>query len=189
LKKYFRLAIAAALLAAVIIPAGGCQKAPAPTTTALTGKAYTNTEHGFSLQYPAGWNADEGYEQAIVIFSGPVIETGGAVNINITKEEFTPEMKLLKAPLSDLIDASIVELGKITGDFQVLGQSETTVDGNAASKLVYSFVLSGKTIQGYQVYTIIGDLIYVITYTSTPQSYETYVKESELVVNSFKMNQ
>ena len=92
------LGLAALLLVAACAPPLTPTPTPSPTPPPqMETLTYTDSEHGFSVEYPKDWDVQAGFMGPIVIFVGPVEEeTGGAININIgaTTPAESPEVTL-----------------------------------------------------------------------------------------------
>ncbi|MDP6142475.1 MAG: hypothetical protein QGF23_03430, partial [Dehalococcoidales bacterium] len=58
-------------------------------------QTYTNSEYGFSVNYPADWDAREGIVGLVVAFDGPTVLEGiYDVNINVNAERIDEKMTL-----------------------------------------------------------------------------------------------
>src|SRR4030042_1739298 len=88
---FIRIVTLLALLALLV----GCQPQPTPATSTLTSesKTYTNSEEGFSFEYPADWVFVEDYMGLLVFVAGPEVLGGEyTVNINVAKEQLSGEV-------------------------------------------------------------------------------------------------
>ncbi len=178
MRKAFFYCIITVLVLTLALPADGCGSSGK--------KTYANSQYGFTVDYPAGWAMEEGVSGSIVIFKGPVMEeTGGRVNINITNEQL-PESSNTSA--EDYLNLTDTQLAKGFANYAKLETSDLTVSGIPAKKMIYVFDMQGFNLKANQVYLIEDHNAFTITFVAAPDSYDKYTGESDMVINSFKLN-
>ncbi|MBQ4601776.1 MAG: hypothetical protein IJB24_02845, partial [Clostridia bacterium] len=64
----------------------------------------------------------------------------------------------------------------------------TTLSGEPANKYVYTATVTGTTYQFMQIVCIREMTVYVITYTSTPDSYDSNMEDVEKILDNFSFN-
>jgi hypothetical protein len=172
----------------------GCQKQTTPKTSSnlpatastLTGKTYSNSQYGFSIQYPADWPPKEGASGTIVIFAGPAVTaTGGIININITSEKLPDSPKM---SVSDYAKAGETQLQNAFANYAKASESNATIGGQPAVVRVFTGSINNISLKFAQAYLIKGNLSYIITYTSTPDMFDKYSDFFNLAITSFKFN-
>jgi len=157
---------------------------PSPTMGTLT---YTNSEHGFSVEYPEDWNCVESGlpEGEIVAFIGPIVplaETEFTINIGISSWELQPPIPTLE----EWYRANQMYMMEVAEDYENLDEYSTIISGLRA-------IVSTNTRSQYG-YKIMGSLAgllkekrcYIITYMTPPEFYNDYVDCFELMISSFK---
>ncbi|MBR6916857.1 MAG: hypothetical protein IKN38_01610, partial [Clostridia bacterium] len=86
---------------------------------------------------------------------------------------------------------------KVYEDFEVISETESVLDGAAATKFVFTGALTHdgakevyKFMQIAAVHrnTLSAPEVYVITYTSSPDSYDSHIDEVEKMIANFKFN-
>jgi hypothetical protein len=132
----------------------------------------------------------EGAAQVIVAFISPAEDESDVFgeNLNIVIENISAASPI---SLNDYVNAGIENL---KDGFQhltiVQPPTEITIDGKPAMTVVYTGTsplhasLTGKILQ---VFTIKGDSGYILTFTSTPETYSTYAPTFEKILQSFKI--
>lgn len=200
MKKLLFLSITMILVLALIPLSNSCQKqTPSATTTAspptslvptsqpaIASNTYTNSENGFTVEYPADWDLEEGISGTIVFFAGPAIgKTGGMININIVNENL-PESP--KVTLEDYNKLGELQVKKSVENYQKLEEHNSTVSGFPAILRTYSFDMQGLNIKGTQAIFLKDNVAYGITFTATPDTYADYAGCFDLVMNSFKLD-
>ena len=70
--------------------------------------------------------------------------------------------------------------------FEVITENEAKVlDERNAVRYVYKMKLNGKEYQCMQTVAAFSNIFYVITYTSTPEFYESHLEDIELILSNF----
>ncbi len=69
------------------------------------------------------------------------------------------------------------EIEKVFDDFTLESEENTTVDGQYAKKFVYTASLGGYRYRYQQVAAIKGTSVYLFTYASTEENYETHLDQ------------
>ncbi len=96
------------------------------------GSAYTNAQYGFSATTPAGWKQGS-YPGTAVTFASPKIVQAFAPNINVIVQAL-PGGTTLKA----VNEATLSQIKTLITDGKVISQKATTLNGLAATQLVYT---------------------------------------------------
>ena len=71
-------------------------------------------------------------------------------------------------------------------DFRVR-ESNTTLAGNPAYKIVYTGLEANVDLQAMMVLTIKGDRAYIISYTAEPEKYSYYLPTVQKITDSFEI--
>lgn len=92
--------------------------------------------------------------------------------------------------LDSYLDLSLEQI-RNNDDFELIESSESVLGGFEARKIIYktSFEQLGdeNSLQLMQIFTIINNKAYLITYTAEPSSYDKYMNEVNEVINSFSL--
>lgn len=156
---------------------------PPPQMETLT---YTNSEHGFSVEYPKDWDVQAGFVVTIVTFVGPVEEeTGGAININIgaTKPAKFQEMKL--EGYVRLFQLGVEENAE---NYEKVDEYNAVVDDLAAIVWTWKEDFVGNTLMVTMAFFVKEDVVYAISYGATSELYGDYLDCFELVLSTFKFD-
>ena len=153
--------------------------APPPPT--VEGQTYTNSEYGFSCDFPKDWGVEEGIAST-VMFVGPVTgEYDYMVNISIIVEELP-----LKWELDELVRMSDLQTKQQFPDYVVVQQYETTIGGESAIVQVFTIEVMGMPFKDAVATFLKGKTVYMITLDVTEDLYEQYRDEFALVITTFK---
>ena len=157
---------------------------PPPQMETLT---YTDSEHGFSVEYPEDWDVKAGFLATIVTFVGPFEEeTGGAININIgaTKPAEFPEMKL-----EEYVRSVKLQVEADAENYKELDEYNTVVDDLVAIVWTWQEDFARTTLMVTMAFFVKEDFVYAISYGATPELYDEYLDCFELVLSTFKFEQ
>ena len=167
-----------ALLLSATIP--GCGE------TQSIGEIYENEWYGFSCRYPIDWELQASPAGNLVLFAGPM-DAGNAfrININILVEELVDYAGI---SLEDYTEISEIQFQESLDDYLRLDLNDTSISGMAARLITYSFAMETLKIKGTQAFFIRDDIAYIVTYSATPDSYDEYYPEFELVYASFNFD-
>lgn len=186
--RYFvALGLAALLLVAACAPPLTPTPTPSPTPPPqMETLTYTDSEHGFSVEYPKDWDVQAGFMGTIVIFVGPVEEeTGGAININIgaTTPAESPEVTLEE--YARLFQLGVEEDAK---DYEKVDEYDAVVDDLPAIVCTWKEDLAGTTLTVTMAFFMKEDVVYGISYGATSEVYGDYLNCFELVLDSFNFD-
>ena len=155
--------------------------APPPPTVA--GQTYTNSEYGFSCDFPEGWTAEEGVGQAVLFAGSTEGEYGYMVNISIGVEELP-----VRWELDEYVRMSEVQAKSAYPDWTVVQQYESTVGGVPSIVQVVTVEAMGYPLKDAFAFFMKGTTAYVIGLDITEDLYEQYRDEFALVITTFKFD-
>ena len=190
-----KLLILCTVIMLVLLPVAlviGCQKQPAPflipsVLPPIEALTYTNSEYGFSLDYPTDWDVEEGWKETVVSFTGPIVLKGAdyqyAVSTLVAAEQL-PEDITLKDYFLLTLNA------QETAGFSRFTFSHGTISGLAAEIAVMSATLKiGKEkipLKDILAILIKDNIGYVIAYDVPAEFHDEYLDAFELAVSTFK---
>ena len=158
---------------------------PSPTPTPiLETLTYTNSEWGFSVEYPKDWSIHEGSGVATVVFVGPLIkETGGQISIIIGAQDLTEFPNLT---LEECVDFAKLGIEEGAQNYEEVGEYDAVVDGLPAIVWSWREELEGTKLLGTMANFMKDDVLYLINYGATPSCYDNYLDCFELMLSTFK---
>ena len=164
----------------------GCQQQsePPPSPLAPETLAYTNSEYGFSLEYPKDWNVEEGSAGTVVLFAGPLVgEYEYMVNINIVTEELPSEMTV-----QDYARMAELQQKKAWSDYVKVKEYTSTIVGLPAVVKTFIATPIDVPLKDIQVFFIKDKVAYIITYNAAIDSHDEYVEFFDLAISTFKFD-
>jgi len=196
MKKTVALCIIVLLVVMSVASSFGCQQqaalAPPPAQTpkpTIGSLIYTNSEHGFSVEYPTDWNLEENLTEQekftgiVIKFLGPlpaeydnravIIIEADKLPSEFTAEEYAEvvEIRILKKNLPDYVNL----------------EEQTTVIGGVPSLMrTFTATMQDAPHKDIQAYFTKENVGYAITYDVTIDSHDKYVGCFELVTSTFK---
>ncbi len=168
--KLSRLCRPVALLLAVLLlalPMASCSKRgefapPAGYQAASDEKA------DFHFYVPDKWTVDYSTGAAGAYFSAA---DPSSVSV------MAWELPHADTSLDEWWELNRAEIEKVFDDFTLESEENTTVDGQYAKKFVYTASLGGYRYRYQQVAAIKGTSVYLFTYASTEENYETHLDQ------------
>lgn len=162
------------------------ESVPPPSTPSIESLTYTNTEHGFSVKYPNGWDSTEGVMDSIVTFTAPsLIEEEFFLNIIIVSDKLD---KFLAWTLEDYVNTNEMQFQVIFDDYEKVNEYRTTISDCPANVLEYTFVMEGFEVTQTLVTFFNKDesVAYAIFYTMTSEYHDKYLDNLDLALSSFE---
>jgi hypothetical protein len=166
---------------------------------------YKNSALEFFLHYNPAWEVKERIGSSVVAFLAPRAE-----DLDYFQETMTITIDDLLNPLPlDEYTKAVTEQIKALGTMKdvtlnMIDSQPIKVSGKPAHKLVYSLTqygnppelvekglapridAEGETIQMMLVWTIRENRVYLFTYVAQKNSYETFVKDVDAMIESFR---
>ena len=166
--------------------------------TTMGFQTYQNNIFGIKIRYPDGWSVrsypyNNGSNNTVVGFYSPSKTASQLGNISGVSGHFVPYLDIFAFDSKNMSLDKIIK-GRInriqnTSDF-VLDSKPFTLKGNhSAYMLVYSTITGGdEFFKKMQVYTIIGNKVYLITFTAQEALFSNYLPTIWKMVDSFEIN-
>jgi hypothetical protein len=167
-------------------PSSGPSSAPSgqisPDGQFLT---YSNEGKGFSIGYPPDWEQTEDVEGTVVLFKSPAESATDAVreSVGVTTEDL-PSSSIT---LEEYTTAALGQVGDVIPNFDLISSEETTLSGQPAHKIVYTGLQDQIALQWQQVFTVSGPTAFILTFVSTPQSYDLFAPTAESIFDTFRL--
>jgi hypothetical protein len=99
--------------------------------------AYTDSETGLSLRFPAAWSTADSLQDVMLKVENP--NTGSAYKTNLVVEarELDPQNP---PTLQEFVDRRVTQKGNLTG-YHFIGEQDATVDGNKSREITYAYIV------------------------------------------------
>jgi len=159
---------------------------PIPITT--TEEAlFTSDEYDFSITIPTGWYF-EGEEMVLETNMLFFRVTGTApeqwsenVNIYYITVE-TPSLAQLESEKELIVDNFIEGMHAFYPDLTLIDSYTSKVASYPALTIIYTY----EALQGMQIHLYTDGRCYLLTYTAYQNTYDTYLTDYQVMVNSFQ---
>jgi hypothetical protein len=154
----------------------------APKTVQGTNfRSYDNPTLGIKIQYPVGWQLEEDNDKTRFIQQKDIVSLETDVNNNID------------STLSEYVNARTTELREQRQDFKLIESTPTTISGNPAHKIVYTFLKedgprAGELYKILRIWTIEDHKLYSIAYLSEPDKFSEHLPAVEKAIDSFRIS-
>ena len=146
---------------------------------------YKDSENNLTLKYPSNWiAAQKGYLSSVLTIYAPLDDISDQYYDNI--KVYVNNVTLQNVTLSQLMEERENYL-KTLDDFKVISNSNTTVSGNPAGKLIYTFTAKNgqETHKAEIISSAVGNKSFDIFLETTPEKFDAYSPMMNDVVSSF----
>ena len=146
---------------------------------------YENPEIGISILYPSDWEKLANLDNFVTFTAPPETDTRiYPAAIGIKGQELSSQ----NIPLQEITKVQMSDLKKSNPDLEVLESTSTSIAGKPAHKIVFSAIDNEKVERkAMQVWTVIGNKAFLITYKAEPDKYSSYLPTIERMIDSFKV--
>ncbi len=147
---------------------------------------YENPELGISIQYPSDWEKIVNLDKFVTFTAPPKTDTRiypAALGLKVQK--LSPQNNIT---LQEITKVQMSDLKRSNPDLKVLESTSTTFAGKPAYKIVFS-AIDNKEVErkAMQVWTVIGNKAFLITYKAEPDKFSRYLPTIERMIDSFKV--
>jgi len=146
---------------------------------------YTQTEGGFSIQYPSEWYMAEQKEEKAVGFYPMDYYVDGDINsVFVISLKGTASGYTLESAMESWVAETV---GEKLENYKNISQSTNTVNGNDISVFEYSWTKDGTDVYSIDFLLLKGNDLFVITFTSSQEALDTLYPYVEQMVLSFQI--
>lgn len=170
-----------------------------PSSSSIAGRfqTYKNPILGLKIQYPSNWLLKQHPYNAtgsstIATFISPTQSATAASGSQAVQDRFAPYVDVFVfdsngSPLDQLIDES-VNHGNLLNATISQSKPITLNGGKQAHMVEYSIIIADRYLfDRMQVWTESGSKVIVISYTSEPQTYLTYLPNMQQMIQSLEI--
>ncbi|AWN24337.1 hypothetical protein DKM44_14790 [Deinococcus irradiatisoli] len=155
---------------------------------ALLGSAQAATfkskAYPYTLMVPDDWQSKK-VPGVDVALAAPSSAGSVPASLNVAVTQVDPA---LKVTLSDLRALTLKQASEALKNPQLLGEADVKVGGQPGHVLNYLGSEEGVPMHWIQVFTLKGNLAYVLTFATPQASFEQDKKLANQILNSFKIN-
>ena len=114
----------------------------------------------------------------------PGATSPGGENANVLVTQYL--MEELFTPKTYWENKCVPEREATFSSFEVTAEEDATLGGKDAKKYVYTAVLGGNTYRFMEVLCVNGNMVYTLTYTATPEHFDTYLEDVANICANFR---
>lgn len=140
---------------------------------------------GFKVKHHETWQSaeDDVSELPIVYIVSPASEEGDfreLVSVIVEDISATP------MNLEEYTDYTITQFQQLFPGYNQLSLTTTSLGTESAKKIVYTFTVEGVVFKNMQIWAIIDQKAYVVSYNALESTYDIFQKNAEDIINSFE---
>jgi hypothetical protein len=145
---------------------------------------YQNPTLGIRIQYPLDWQVEEEEGEQVTF-----VKENDMVEFLVDVHESDPSDRTL----TELVDNEITNKKEQREGFKLIESTPTTISGNPAHELLYTFVKedgprAGEINKVMRIFTIKDAKLYTVAYLSEPEKFPDYLTLVERMVDSFRID-
>jgi hypothetical protein len=165
------------------VPGDTTEESPTTGSPTTNAKTYTNTFYGIRTQYPSSWTIDETDSNPDDLITelahfSPSTESQESVDIGID------DQNTFSLTLDEYLQSTINSYRDSYGEINIIeSNTQNMLSGRPAYSLV--FTTSDGHTQIKESGSIVGDKVYYISYTASPETYSTYLPYAENIIKSY----
>ena len=180
-----------AIISTSVIPSSAAHEAYAQTggndTSILS---YTDPASGITFQYPSPWeirDVDPSLRPPDTISSTRLLppgqnDTGFIDNVVISVNNVS------NTTLGEYTEGVLAQYNNFSGAITITKSEPTTLAGNPAHSIEYTESHPGQPLKKMQVWSIVGDRVYVVTYAADESEFAQYLEDVQAITQSLQIN-
>ncbi len=144
---------------------------------------YENPVSNFALEYPSNWTIDErGSPPSSILLASPKksITDQAPETIAVTTEVVTPG-----TDLEEYSNSALQVLRTLFPNMIMVNSSTDILAGHPANVIEYTYSQNERTLKNTQIWSMVNDVVYVITYGALLDEFDSSLDVFNKVVDSF----
>ena len=138
----------------------------------------SNEKADFTMYIPEKWTVDTA-DAAVSAYCSK--NDPSSVSMMAWGLEYTD------SALDDWWEVNLEEIGKVFSDVEITAEEDAIVDGLYTKKYTYTATLAGNSYKIMQAACIKDSNVYLLTYTSTPETFETHTEDVNSILTNLKI--
>jgi hypothetical protein len=146
---------------------------------------YENPVSNFALEYPSNWTIDErGSPPSSILLASPKksITDQAPETIAVTTEVVTPGTNL-----EEYSNSALQVLRTLFPNMIMVNSSTGILAGHPANVIEYTYLQNERTLKNTQIWSMVNDVVYVITYGALLDEFDSSLNVFNKVVDSFSI--
>ena len=174
-----------------IIPSSASHEAYAQTEGNNTGAlSYTDPSSGITVQYPSSWeirDVDPSLRPPDTISATRLLppgqnDTGFIDNVVISVNNVS------NTTLGQYTDEALAQYNNLSDIITITKSEPTTLAGNPAHVIEYLESHPDQPLKKMQVWTIVGDRVYIVTYAADESEFPQYLADVQSIIESLQIS-
>jgi eukaryotic-like serine/threonine-protein kinase len=156
-------------------------------TTALS---YTDPSSGITFQYPSSWeirDVDPSLRPPDTISATRLLppgqnDTGFIDNVIVSVNNVS------NTTLAQYTEDALAQYQNVSGVITITKSEPTTLAGNPAHGIEYLESHPGQPLKKLQVWSIVGDQVYIVTYAADESEFPQYLADVQSIIESMQIS-
>lgn len=130
----------------------------------------------YNLFVPDSWQVETSTGVVTAKYSDSILVNVSLMAATLENKEQTPD---------EYFDEYSEKFSTVYEDFNIEAREDTLLDSHAAKKFVYTGKVTGVDAKYMQVVCIKSGIVYLFTYTASPDRYDKYLPDVEKMLEHF----
>lgn len=157
----------------------------APIAKSTETKKFSSAEKHYSIEHPAHWESKEMAKLDLVLFApGKDGSSDPVASMNIVSEKVDETVTL-----DQFYNESLTNLKTALKDVNIVKSGDKSLNGTPSKWIAYTHEMQGVKFAVLQYFIVANDMVYLITFSSPENLYESFSADFEKVAESFNATQ
>ena len=167
------------LIMSSLLLMASCDKASDKKT--MSGEPFKGTN--YSIKFPSNWERKDGFMGCDLMALSPAegANDNFRENANITLENLPSRISLEK-----YAELSRENMKKLLSDFEIIEETEANLNGHTFKRFVSTYRMGEIDIKAVLYLTTKDKAGYNITFSASPETYDSYIDEFESIAKTFR---
>jgi hypothetical protein len=144
---------------------------------------YVNPLLGIKMEYPASWTKQDNVAGAVVSFSPTADESVNTPSLNIVVQDLSSN----PLSLDDFTTVSLYQMEQMLTEVKGMSVNPRELAGNPGKNISYTTTLQNTTLKFRQVFTLVENIAYIITFSAPINVHDNYSVLIETCINTFSL--
>lgn len=142
---------------------------------------YSNSEKGYSIEYPSTWKKTDVPQLDIALFAPSIGEANSPrASLNIVSDNVG-----VIVPLNTFYNESVNNLKESLKEVKIENSGTATINGVESKWVIYTHVMQNVKFRVLQYFIASDKSVYLITFGAVDQDFDHYKAEFEEIVKTF----
>ena len=151
-------------------------------------QSYTDPATGMTFQYPASWEIRNVDMQRPDAISATRLLPPGQNNTGFIDNVLISVNGVSNTTLGQYTEGALAQYNNFSNVITITKSEPSTLGGNPAHSIEYLENQPGQPLQKLQVWSIVGDRVYIVTYAADESGFPQYLSDVQNIIGSLQIS-